>query len=291
MNKELRVYMALALLLNCAAVALADDIPCEIPGMLGLTPVTENSCAAIWLPVPEGNAIAGVRWYNNDDLTVFPQVLVASGAADELLDRTEAHVAAENVQGPAEGWGQVMFDQPYACQSEGLYVVFMMPEGSEYEGLGTGGGAAFGYTDGECGHLAWLGGDDNSWIRIAGAIGLAIDPVLVDANGDMVLLKSMGPGGGVVQAVPTLVGARPNPFNPQTVLEYSVPQAMNVELRIYDVRGQLVRDLVSGFQEAGSHTVSWQGKDDSGRQMSSGVYLARFVAGNVAQSQRLLLVK
>ena len=83
----------------------------------------------------------------------------------------------------------------------------------------------------------------------------------------------------------------PKPFNPQTVLEYSLPQAMSAELAIYDVRGQLVRRLVSGHQAVGTHSVTWIGTDDNGRRASSGVYLARFVAGSVVQTQRLVLVK
>ena len=83
----------------------------------------------------------------------------------------------------------------------------------------------------------------------------------------------------------------PNPFNPQTVVEYSIPTAMSVELTIYDVRGQLVRRLVDGRREAGAHSVTWYGTDGDGRRMASGVYLARFRAGQVEETQRLMLVK
>ncbi len=59
---------------------------------------------------------------------------------------------------------------------------------------------------------------------------------------------------------------RPNPFNPSTVqIAFSTPRAGTVHLRIYDVRGRLVRDLVNRDFEAGARSVTWDGRDDSGR--------------------------
>ena len=107
----------------------------------------------------------------------------------------------------------------------------------------------------------------------------------------MAVLKSLQGGPGPVAAAPMLLGARPNPFNPQTELHYSLPQAMTAELVIYDVRGKLVRRLVTGQQPAGSHAAVWQGENESGQRVASGVYLVRFRAGPVVQSQRLLLLK
>ena len=66
---------------------------------------------------------------------------------------------------------------------------------------------------------------------------------------------------------------------------------MTVELSIYDVRGQLVRRLVDGRREAGTHSVTWFGTSEDGRRVASGVYLAQFKAGQVVQTQRLMLVK
>lgn len=285
-----RIAGVLAVILSGAAVAHADETLEQISGMLGMSPVTEQSCAAIWLPVPEGQAVVGVRWYNNDDQTVFPRVLLASGQSDEMVDTSEAVTVATDAQGVAEGWSEVTFDQPYACLSEGLYCVFMLPEGSEYTAIGSGGGAAFGYTVADCGHQGWLGGDDDTWLRIAGAIGLAIDPILVEADDAMVFLKRVR-GNESVQAAPILLGAHPNPFNPQVTFEFSLPNAMPADLTIYDVQGHLVRRLVSGHQESGLHSVAWLGDDDRGRGQASGVYLVRFAAGQVQQTQRLVLVK
>jgi len=97
---------------------------------------------------------------------------------------------------------------------------------------------------------------------------------------------------GDVPAVATRIeGAAPNPFNPQTVLRYSVAQAGPVSLRIHDLAGRLVRDLVRDDRAAGSHTATWNGRDDRGRSLPAGVYLARLVAGGEASTAKLVLAK
>ena len=64
----------------------------------------------------------------------------------------------------------------------------------------------------------------------------------------------------------------PNPFNPSTTIEYSLPTRSRIELDIYDVRGRLVRRLASGIERAGKHRITWNGKDETGRDAVSGVY-------------------
>lgn len=292
MKNTKRALVTLVLLATMATAAAGGDAPCEILGMLGMTPVTEASCAAIWLPVPGGAAIAGLRWYNNDDQVVFPRILVASGDAGTPVDPSAAIEVATGVQGPAQGWAEVQFSEPYACGGDGLYCLIMLPADSQYTGEGHGGGPAFGYTADPCGHVGWLGGAEGSWLRLVGSISLAIEPMLVAADPDMVVLKSLQAAPvAPTSGLPVLHGSRPNPFNPQAMLEYSLPRGMPVELVIYDLRGHLVRRLVSGFVDAGQHTVTWQGENEAGRQVASGVYVARFQAGSVVQSHRLLLVK
>jgi FlgD Ig-like domain len=83
----------------------------------------------------------------------------------------------------------------------------------------------------------------------------------------------------------------PNPFNPTTTLQFDLPEAGNVTLKIYNSVGQLVRTLVSGEYEAGAHNVIWDARNDSDVQIASGVYLAVFKAGGVQQVRRLVLMK
>jgi len=83
----------------------------------------------------------------------------------------------------------------------------------------------------------------------------------------------------------------PNPFNPVTSINYSLPKATNVKLEIYNVLGQWVRTLVDEPQSAGYKTVRWNGRDGYGRELSSGVYFYRLEAGKYSSSRKLLLLK
>ena len=83
----------------------------------------------------------------------------------------------------------------------------------------------------------------------------------------------------------------PNPFNPSTVIGYRIPEAASVRLAIYNLLGQEVRVLVDRHTEAGSFTATWDGKDEMGRQVSSGIYLYRIQAGGFSASRRMLFLK
>jgi hypothetical protein len=84
----------------------------------------------------------------------------------------------------------------------------------------------------------------------------------------------------------------PNPFNPATVITYDVPQSgAHVTIRIYDTKGAAVRTLVHEQRPAGSHRVVWDGLNNSGVRVSSGVYFCRMTSGSFAQSRRMVLLK
>jgi hypothetical protein len=89
-----------------------------------------------------------------------------------------------------------------------------------------------------------------------------------------------------------LENAYPNPFNPSTKIRFSLPNNEKVRLEIYDMRGRLVNSLIdSEFISAGSHESSWNGKNNRGEQVASGVYLARITTGNYIQTIKLNLMK
>ncbi|MFB6247714.1 MAG: S8 family serine peptidase [Salinibacter sp.] len=83
----------------------------------------------------------------------------------------------------------------------------------------------------------------------------------------------------------------PNPFSDQTTLEYVLPSPATVRLAVYDVLGRQVRVLVDERQEAGRHTVRWDGHDESGRRMASGVYLARLTVGETTKVRKMTFVR
>lgn len=88
-----------------------------------------------------------------------------------------------------------------------------------------------------------------------------------------------------------LTGNYPNPFNPTTTISFTLPSSGAATLAVYSVTGQKVRELVSGPLTAGAHSVVWDGRDNSGKAVSSGVYISRLSMGNKTTAGRLLLAK
>jgi len=85
----------------------------------------------------------------------------------------------------------------------------------------------------------------------------------------------------------------PNPFNPSTRISYMVSEGVLVQviLKVYDLRGRLIRYLVDQQQQAGSYSVFWDGTDNTGRRVSSGVYLYRMQSGDFMQTRKMVLLK
>jgi len=83
----------------------------------------------------------------------------------------------------------------------------------------------------------------------------------------------------------------PNPFNPTTVIEYALPKSSQVKIQIYNVLGQRVRNLVDERQEPGYKMINWDGKDDQGNEVSSGIYFYRIVAGDFVKCKKMTLLQ
>ena len=83
----------------------------------------------------------------------------------------------------------------------------------------------------------------------------------------------------------------PNPFNPTTQIRFALPQAENVSLRIYDVAGQLIKTLISGNMDAGYYNIQWDGSNQYGSKVASGIYLYRITAGSFVQTKKMILMK
>jgi len=83
----------------------------------------------------------------------------------------------------------------------------------------------------------------------------------------------------------------PNPFNPVTKLDYNLPLRSKVNISIYNVLGQEIKTLVNGVKEYGYHSTTWNGQDNVGREMASGVYFARITSQGFTKTRKMLLVK
>ena len=83
----------------------------------------------------------------------------------------------------------------------------------------------------------------------------------------------------------------PNPFNPRTHITYQLPQAGQVSLCIYNVRGQLVNRLMDQHQSSGEHSATWDGRDGYGAPVASGIYFCHMTAGPFHAVRKMLLLK
>jgi len=85
--------------------------------------------------------------------------------------------------------------------------------------------------------------------------------------------------------------AYPNPFNAQTAIIYELPSPSHVRLSVYDVLGRRLKVLLDEEQRAGVYEVQWDGRDEMGQPLASGVYVCRMEAGRFRSSRKLLMIR
>jgi hypothetical protein len=83
----------------------------------------------------------------------------------------------------------------------------------------------------------------------------------------------------------------PNPFNPETKLEFDLPKNCHVKLDIYNILGRKIRTLFDEYLSAGYKTINWDGKDDNGNEVPTGIYFYRIKAGEFTQAKKMILLK
>jgi hypothetical protein len=128
-------------------------------------------------------------------------------------------------------------------------------------------------------------------------IGQRDGGISTDAYFDDLMLSLDGPPAGVADqgGSPVLETARlevfPNPFNPLTTISFTSSEIEHARLQVMDLRGRLVATLVDGVVATGRHEVNWDGRDAAGREVPSGVYVSRLVAGGRVSHGRMALVR
>lgn len=115
-----------------------------------------------------------------------------------------------------------------------------------------------------------------------------IDDYLVEARGPIT-----GIDGNGLQTPQEFVLLQnyPNPFNPTTTISYTLKENARVNLKIYNTLGQVVKTLVNDQQQAGARTVHWDGTNEFGARVASGVYIYRIEANNFVQSKKMVMMK
>ncbi len=83
----------------------------------------------------------------------------------------------------------------------------------------------------------------------------------------------------------------PNPFNPETTIGFYLEKEAEVDIKIYNIRGQLVKELHSGIMEMGRHNIIWHGDNESGSQAGSGVYFYQLKAGDLVKTKKMMLMR
>ena len=124
-----------------------------------------------------------------------------------------------------------------------------------------------------------------------GAPGLSARSVFLDRLLDYFALSGQSPASPVPVSRALHARAMPNPFNPGTVISFELPQAGPVNLSIHDIKGHLVRRLLDERLEAGSREVPWNGRDDQGKNVASGVYFYRLTAQGQSRLGKMTLLK
>ncbi len=90
---------------------------------------------------------------------------------------------------------------------------------------------------------------------------------------------------------PVLNGNYPNPFNPTTTISFSLPAEQDIELAIFNIKGQKVKTLYSGTADIGEHNVVWEGRDKNNKQVSSGIYFYKLTTNNKELTRKMLMMK
>ena len=136
------------------------------------------------------------------------------------------------------------------------------------------------------GNFPFPGGINNT----VGSVTYMVDEIVFTLNeGSGVSDVSGNPN--VMPLTYDLGGNYPNPFNPTTSFSYSLPVSNNVTIDIYNELGTKVRSLVNRFATAGTYTATWDGQDDSGMNLPSGIYFYKMQASHFSSVKKMLLTK
>jgi hypothetical protein len=253
----------------------------ESPGWLAVSGTTDSTVTLAGTPA-ESDTTALV------EITIHVLDGVDTAKASftfAVLDTAYAPVADEDASALSNGYVKhVWSDTLHATDADGSDRGNLM-----WEIVDNGGLAGLAITDSILTHPAFAAEDRLAThtvvVRVVDLAGTA-DTLTLD-------LQVTWPV-GVGASLPTetaLLANVPNPFNPTTIVGFSLASDGPVSLCVYNALGQQVRTLASGYTTAGHHTVTWNGRDDRGNAAASGVYMYRLVTGDKVMVKRMTLVR
>ncbi len=142
----------------------------------------------------------------------------------------------------------------------------------------------------------WYGEYFSNWINCMHDSGFAVTKASSEISVyDRSVLSATSSNNLVEQQTPVLYKLYqnyPNPFNSQTVITFDLNHAATIQLHIYDTNGSLVKSLINGeTRDEGSYQVQWNGTNDQGKNLSSGVYFYKLIVGNFIETKSMILEK
>ena len=181
---------------------------------------------------------------------------------------------------------------------------FSLPDGDKMIALWTD-GVAVDYDPGVAATLTLTGLSDKKMTGIDVLTGVQQEMTTVVENGNLVIrdllvkdypiiLRTASPTPTGIQkdpAVYKLGNNYPNPFNPSTSIEFQIPAHSEVSIKIYNLQGQKIRDVVEKDFEPGFHKVEWNGLDNRGKTVATGMYLIHMKSGNFVKTKKCLLLR
>ena len=265
--------------------------------------------ASFFVMDPAGGAWSGVYVYDYDEAYVWNlyegDLVTITATVDEYYNFTELGYIEE-----CEVIGQVAIPEPVAVstadidsmeayesclvmvddvtvtQAQDDYGVWYVTDGSAPCQIDD----AYFYLD-EIDPPIVIGVDD-FWGRLVGMVGYSYDEYSINPR----YVADMYPDSDADETVidvasVSLNGNYPNPFNPTTRIDYTLLESTNINLAVYDVAGRLVRTLYTGTQSSGTHFEIWDGTDNNGTAISSGIYFSRISHSTGVDTNKMLLLK
>ena len=110
-------------------------------------------------------------------------------------------------------------------------------------------------------------------------------------DGYIISLNQLSIEGGILPKKISLYQNFPNPFNPTTKIKYEIKKPTNITLTVYNLKGKVIRNLISKNEKAGFNVISWNGKDDYGAKVSSGTYIYTIKTPEFSDSKKMILLK
>ncbi|MFH2056996.1 MAG: FlgD immunoglobulin-like domain containing protein [bacterium] len=257
---------------------------------------------------PAHYPLDGERWPNSDinqngtpgelaDLAYMEEIRSSGGPK---LAETETELSGTySLLAAASGYS---YRVDYAGEAAGLYCKFAISENAEIELALSGLGERFQVLTGQDRDTLRLlllrpqgrqGGlpVSGELFAISGATEVElVAQSLVDSRCREVVLKYDSRAATLPDGF-SLTQNHPNPFNPETTIDFALPQDAEVTLVVYNVLGKKVRELVSGWLPAGEHQIRFDGREDSGAELASGVYFYRLRAGTFEDTRKMVLLK